>query len=72
MGKLRHKMWQKFNESLTSFDTFGTNISFEIKGTSTYNSVGGALLTLFIHGVVLFYAQNKFIKMSDRLDTNFQ
>ena len=72
MGKSEQNMKEKLLENFTSFDTFGTSLSFQIKGGGSYNSAGGAFLTILIYAIVMFYSINKWEKMTQKADTNFQ
>ena len=44
-------------------------MQFTVDGQDTYKSNLGAWVTIIIYSIVLVYAANKSIKLSERLDT---
>ena len=59
-------------DKIKSFDIFGQTVGFEFAGRSSLNSYLGALLSLCITIVTLFYAVGRFKIMLDFGDTTYQ
>ena len=57
---------------IKSVDFFGQSIGFEVAGRGTLNSFLGALLSLLIVVITLFYATDRFETMIDFGDTTYQ
>ncbi len=57
---------------IKSVDFFGQSIGFEVAGRGTLNSFLGALLSLSIVVITLFYATDRFETMIDYGDTTYQ
>ena len=68
-GKVRGSL-AKLNGLALSLDQFGESASFQINGSTTYNSLGGSLMTLVILSITLSYAVQRFIVMKAYEDTN--
>ena len=62
---------QKFKNQFKAVDILGSNMQFTINGEDTYKSNLGAWVTIIIYSIVLVYAANKSIKLSERLDTSY-
>lgn len=58
-----------FGDRLKSLDFFGQTVGFEIGGQRSLNSYLGALLSLMITAVSLFYAVGRFETMLEYGDT---
>ncbi len=56
---------------IKSVDFFGQSIGFEVAGRGTLNSFLGALLSLSIVVITLFYATDRFETMIDYGDTTY-
>lgn len=57
---------------IKSVDFFGQSVGFEVAGSGTLNSFLGALLSLSIVVITLFYATDRFETMIDYGDTTYQ
>ena len=53
-----------------SIDSFGESATFHINGSSTYNSLGGSLMTLVILSITLSYTVQRFMIMKAHEDTS--
>ena len=59
-------------EKIKSFDFFGQSIGFEIAGRGSLNSYLGALLSIMITTLTLFYATSRFDTLKNYGDTTYQ
>ncbi len=59
-------------ERVKSFDFFGQSIGFEIAGRGSLNSYLGALLSIVITVLTLFYAISRFETLHNFGDTSYQ
>ena len=62
----------KLKSKLLSIDKFGQSVSFEINGDSELKTFKGAILSLILLSLILFYANSKMIILYTRGDTNHQ
>ena len=62
-NKQTRSTWNTINDRFKSLDLFGTTVGFQIKGNDTFNTIPGAILSLFCYTIVLIYGGTKFIKM---------
>ena len=53
-----------------SIDSFGQSTGLEIDGSSTFNSIGGALITLVIFAITISYSVRQFMVMLEYGDTH--
>ena len=57
---------------MKSIDIFGDSISFTARnGDSNFKTWLGALITLFLYFLVVFYSTRRFVVMINREDTKF-
>ena len=59
----------RISETFKRLDTFGEGINLKVKGHDTFGTCVGAILTIMIYAVVFVYAQMKFTRLKERLDT---
>ena len=57
-NKTSHKA-SRFLDMYKSFDFFGEGVSFEVNGSSTFNSCPGATLSLSIIVITVLFALNR-------------
>jgi len=67
--KVKQRVSQ-FGEGVKSVDMFGQGVTLNIAGKETFQTWGGALLTLIVYGFSLTYAAYKFINMINFDDTS--
>ena len=67
-----NSLLQKIGNKMMSIDKYGEQTSFNIAGNSTYQSVFGTIISIFVLAVVIPYGFNKIIVMKERGDTSFQ
>ena len=63
---------RKVYNKLKEFDKFGEAAGFTIRGSGTYGTGLGLLLTLLIYAVSLIYAKRNYEKLVERADTAHQ
>ena len=62
---------KRISKMFKRLDLFGAGMSFTIDGNRNYNSILGALITLWIVIVVFLYGQSKFVVLKERADTSY-
>ena len=60
----------RFKDLFLSLDSFGTRVSFLVKGDSQYRSIYGVLVSLLVAIIVISYSSVKMITLIQRDDTN--
>ena len=67
MQKFR-KGLKKVKKKVTSYDIFGTPVTVNFKGEDTYKTLFGAIVSLSLAALMLYYTWIMFGKMVDRSD----
>ena len=62
----------RLKSKFLELDQFGQSVGFEIDGSDQLRSCKGAILSLFLIIIILFYANTKFTILYNRGDTNHQ
>ena len=63
---------QRLFDKLKQFDKFGSGAGFTIKGSETYGTSLGLVLTLIIYTIVLIYGRQNYMKLMEKADTAHQ
>ena len=62
---------EKLTDKIKSYDSFGTPISVNYKGSDSYQTIPGGIITLIARIFLLYVATTKFIQLYSRSDPNF-
>lgn len=75
MTEPENKFWKYFKKKakktqkyVTSYDSFGVPITVNYKGDDTYKTLFGAICTLFVVALMLFYSYSGIVQLVERTE----
>ena len=72
MKESSRKVINGLRRSLFSFDLFGQQVGFNIKGEKSYGTMMGSLISLLILSLTFVYAWARLLDLEGYNDTRFQ
>ena len=63
---------QKVTDTFKSIDSFGSGVGFSVKGEGTFKTGLGAVITIIIYVIVLYFGADKYGVLTSKGDTTHQ